>query len=62
MTSLSQRMADFALSLRYEDIPGDALHEAKRFLLDSLGCALAAVNNEDMAAMYRFITKLGGKQ
>jgi len=34
--------------------------EAKRFLLDSIGCALAAVNNEDMAAMYRFIEKLGG--
>ena len=37
-----------------------AVKEAKRFLLDSVGCALAAVNNEDMAAMYRFIEKLGG--
>ena len=60
MKLLSQKMAEFALSLRYEDIPDDALHEAKRFLLDSMGCALAAVKNEDMAAMYRFIAKLGG--
>ncbi|MBC8332535.1 MAG: MmgE/PrpD family protein, partial [Anaerolineae bacterium] len=34
--------------------------EAKRFLLDSVGCALAAVKNEDMQAMYRFTEKLGG--
>ncbi|MBL6966088.1 MAG: MmgE/PrpD family protein, partial [Anaerolineales bacterium] len=28
--------------------------------LDSVGCALAAVKNEDMQAMYRFTEKLGG--
>lgn len=60
MTSLSQKMAQFALDLKYEDIPPDALHEAKRFLLDSVGCALAAVQNDDMQAMYRFTEKLGG--
>ena len=46
--------------MRYEDIPAVSVKEAKRFLLDSVGCALAAVQNEDMAAMYRFIDKLGG--
>ncbi len=58
--SYSQQMAEFAAGLQFEDIPADALKEAKRFLLDSMGCALAAVNNEDMAAMYRFTEKLGG--
>jgi 2-methylcitrate dehydratase len=53
-------MADFAINLQYDDIPAAELKEAKRFLLDSVGCALAAVDNEDMAAMYRFIDKLGG--
>jgi len=53
-------MAQFAIDLQYEDIPPDALHEAKRFLLDSMGCALAAVKNDDMQAMYRFTEKLGG--
>jgi 2-methylcitrate dehydratase len=60
MGSLSARMADFALGLEYEAIPEVARNEAKRFLLDSLGCALAAVQNEDMQAMYRFTQKLGG--
>lgn len=60
MSSLSGKIARFALDLKYEDIPEKAAWEAKRFLLDSLGCALAAVNNEDMEMMYRYIEKLGG--
>jgi len=60
MTSLSHQMAAFALNLKYKDIPAAAVHEAKRFILDSVGCALAAVKNEDMQAMYRFTEKLGG--
>ena len=58
--SLSRQMAEFAHNLRFEHIPQVAVHEAKRFLLDSLGCALAAVQNEDMQAMYRFTDRLGG--
>jgi 2-methylcitrate dehydratase len=53
-------MAEFAQNLKFEDLPDEVVHEAKRFLIDSLGCAFAAVNNEDMQAMYRFTEKLGG--
>ena len=60
MSSLSGQMAKFAIDLQYQEIPDESIWEAKRFLLDSVGCALAAVNNEDMAAMYRFTEKLGG--
>ncbi len=60
MTSITHQMAEFAIQLKYEDIPAPAIKEAKRFLLDSVGCALAAVNNEDMAAMYRFVDRIGG--
>ncbi len=58
--SLSGKIAQWVLDLQYEDIPEISIKEAKRFLLDSMGCALAAVKNEDMASMYRFIEKLGG--
>jgi len=60
MSSLSGKMAQWALDLKFDDIPEESIWEAKRFLLDSMGCALAAVNNEDMEAMYRFTEKLGG--
>ncbi len=58
--SISRQMAEFAANLKYDDIPAEAIYEAKRFLLDSMGCALAAVHNEDMEMMYRFTEKLGG--
>ncbi len=60
MTSISREMAEFTDGLRYDNIPQDAIYEAKRFLLDSIGCALAATRNDDMQAMYRFTEKLGG--
>ena len=60
MTSISRQMAEFAHDLHFEDLPDEVVHEAKRFLVDSLGCAFAAVNNEDMQAMFRFTEKLGG--
>jgi len=60
MSSISAKMSQFALDLKFQDIPKESIWEAKRFLLDSVGCALAAVNNDDMAAMYRFTEKLGG--
>ena len=60
MKSISQQMAEFAYGLQFEDIPQEAVHEAKRFLLDSMGCALVATRNEDMQAMHTFIQKLGG--
>ena len=58
--SLSGKIAQWVLDLTYEEIPESSIKEAKRFLLDSMGCALAAVKNEDMAAIYRFTEKLGG--
>jgi len=60
MSSLSGNLSQWALDLKFEDIPEESVWEAKRFLLDSMGCALAAVKNEDMEAMYRFTEKLGG--
>jgi 2-methylcitrate dehydratase len=60
MKSITRHMAQFALGLQYEDIPADAVRETKRFLLDSVGCALAAVSLQDMQAAHRYIVGLGG--
>ncbi len=60
MQSISHRMAQFACTLTYEAIPEPARKEAKRFLLDSIGCALAALDLPDMKAAYRYIQELGG--
>ena len=58
--SISRKMAQFALSLRYDQIPEASIKEAKRFLLDSVGCALAALDHEDMQQAYKYVQALGG--
>jgi 2-methylcitrate dehydratase len=60
MKPISSRLAKFAAGLRYDKIPQLARREAKRFLLDSLGCALAALDNQDMQSAYRYIQGIGG--
>lgn len=62
METISQRWARFALELDYEKIPPKAINEAKRFLLDSIGCAFSALNNKDTQAAYHYIRDLGGKK
>ncbi|GAG57721.1 unnamed protein product [marine sediment metagenome] len=54
METISQRWAKFALELNYENIPSVALEEAKRFLLDSIGCAFSALNNKDTQSASSF--------
>jgi len=55
-------MARFSLSLRYEDIPEPAVQMAKRLLLDSIGCALAAVKLKDIRAAYNYVQQVGGRK
>ena len=62
MISISRKMAQFALSLTYDQIPQASRKEAKRFMLDSVGCALAAVDNEDMRQAFEYIQMLGGHE
>ena len=62
MGSISRKMAQFALSLTYDQIPAPSRKEAKRFLLDSVGCALAALDNEDMRQAFEYIQMFGGHQ
>ena len=40
--TLAERLAEYAISTRYDDLPEAVVHEAKRRLIDALGCALGA--------------------
>src|ERR1051326_8691799 len=62
MATVAERLAEFAVSLDYEQIPEDVVDAAKLHLLDAVGCGLAAhglgVATEGRAAM----AELGGEQ
>jgi 2-methylcitrate dehydratase len=40
--TLAHRFADFASRLRFEDLPPPVVHEVKRRVIDSIGCALGS--------------------
>jgi 2-methylcitrate dehydratase len=46
MTTLAEQFAHYAVGLRYDDLTPEAIHEAKRRLLDSFGCAMGAMSSE----------------
>ena len=47
--TLAHQLADYACALRFEDLSPDVVHEVKRRVIDSLGCALGAWNAEPCA-------------
>ncbi len=44
--SLAHRLAEYACSLTYEDLSREVVHEVKRRVIDSFGCALGAWHEE----------------
>ncbi len=58
--SLSRQVAEFAAHLKFDDIPADAVAEAKRFMLDSVGCAFGGFDAEDPRIVLDLTRDLGG--
>ena len=44
--SLAHRLAEYSCSLNYEDLSPEVVHEVKRRVIDSFGCALGAWHEE----------------
>jgi 2-methylcitrate dehydratase len=59
--SLELKFADFALAVRYEDLPKEVIASAKRVLLDALACAFGAVGSEAAAVAEKTIRKTFGE-
>src|SRR5947208_3240223 len=38
--TIAQTLADYAVKLRYEDLPPDVVRIAKRTIIDTIGCAI----------------------
>jgi len=47
--SLARKLGDYVLALRYDDLPGEVVRNAKRMTLDTLGCAIAAFDGAPVA-------------
>jgi 2-methylcitrate dehydratase len=49
--SLSRQISEFAVGLKYSDLPAEVVHEAKRYLYDSVGCAYGAMKTKDVTIL-----------
>lgn len=61
-TSAARQFACYALGLKYELLPPDVIHQAKRSLLDSLGCAIGAYEAPGRSICEDVVTELGGNK
>jgi 2-methylcitrate dehydratase len=46
MPTLAEKMGAYAATLRYEDLPPEVVHQAKRMMVDTIGCALGGYDSE----------------
>lgn len=46
MPTLAEQLGAYAADLRYEDLPPEVIHQAKRMIVDTLGCALGGFDSE----------------
>jgi 2-methylcitrate dehydratase len=60
--TISRRIAEFAVGLRYEDLPEEVVHEVKRYLYDSVGCALGSMHTRDVNIINDIYNEMGGKE
>ncbi len=44
--TLIEKIADFSVNLKFEQLPGEVVHEIKRTLIDCIGCAIGGINIE----------------
>jgi 2-methylcitrate dehydratase len=60
--TLAERFARFATQLQYQDLTPEAIHETKRRVIDSIGCALGAWDAEPCAIARKVASTLSAEK
>jgi 2-methylcitrate dehydratase len=58
--TITATMSQWAAGLKFEDLSQDAIYQAKRFLLDSIGCALGGYQQHDVVIALEVLNELAG--
>jgi 2-methylcitrate dehydratase len=59
--TITARISRWAGQLGFDQLPDDAVHEAKRYLLDSVGCALGGFLQHDVKIALEVLGEHGGR-
>jgi 2-methylcitrate dehydratase len=60
--SISRQIAEYAIKLKYEDLPKEVVNEVKRYLYDSIGCAYGGYHTKDVKILHDIYTEMAGKR
>jgi len=58
--TISQKISEFAVGLKYDDLPEKVVTEVKRYLYDSIGCAYGGYHTKDVNIMRDIYKEMGG--
>src|SRR5438105_3743910 len=59
--ALANRLAEYACSLRFDDLPDSVVHEAKRRFIDSFATAVGAMDADAYAIARRCALRMQGQ-
>jgi 2-methylcitrate dehydratase len=60
--SIARQIAEFAVNLKFSDLPEEVVYEVKRYLYDSIGCAYGAYHTKDVNIIRDIYREMGGKE
>jgi 2-methylcitrate dehydratase len=60
MSNVLEQIVDFAINLKYEDLPNEVVSHVKRFFLDSVGCAFGGCDTDDVSIYREYYQSIGG--
>ncbi len=58
--TVTATMSQWAAGLKFEQLSKDAVYQAKRFLLDSIGCALGGYQQHDVVIALEVLNEIAG--
>jgi len=59
--TITARMARWAAGLEYTQLSEEAVYQAKRFLLDAIGCALGGYRQHDVVIALQVLSEIAGR-
>ena len=60
--SISRQISEFAVNLKYNDLPEEVINEVKRYLYDSIGCAFGGYHTKDVNILRDIYKKMRGSK
>ena len=58
--TITATMSQWAAGVKFEHLSPDAVYQAKRFLLDSIGCALGGYQQHDVIIALEVLDEIAG--